>query len=103
MDKNGKILLATLTGIGAGMVAGILLAPDNGQTTRDGVMRSLGKTSDDLNKTMRTWLSKIKGTPADSGDDELVLHGSWEDVKGQLRENYDEITDVDPAGTGAAK
>ncbi|MBB6610872.1 YtxH domain-containing protein [Pontibacter sp. Tf4] len=97
MDKNGKILMATLTGIGAGIVAGIMLAPDNGKTTREGVMRSLSKSSDELNKTMKTWLSKIRGTQTNE-DEELVMHGSWDDVKSQLRENYDEITE-DDAGT----
>ncbi|MBC5775423.1 YtxH domain-containing protein [Pontibacter sp. KCTC 32443] len=100
MDKNGKILLATLSGIGAGIVAGIMLAPDNGKTTRDSVKRSLTKAGEDMDKTMRTWMSKMKGTSTAAQDDELVMHGSWEDVKGQMRRNYDEITENIEGNTG---
>lgn len=103
MNKNEKILMATLAGIGAGVVAGIMLAPDNGKTTREGVMRSLSKSSDDLNRTMKTWLSKVRGTQTDTGDDELVMHGSWDDVKSQMRANYDEITEDDTNTTSGNK
>lgn len=93
MDKNGKILLATLSGISAGIVAGIMLAPDNGKTTRDSVKRSLTKAGEDMDKTFRGWMSRMKGTNNNNEDDTLVMHGSWEDVKGQMRQNYDEITE----------
>ncbi|MFD2514503.1 YtxH domain-containing protein [Pontibacter locisalis] len=97
-NDNGKILMATLAGIGAGIVAGILLAPENGKATRDSVMRSLSKASDDMNVKIKAWTEnlKLKSGQASSDDDEqLVMHGSWEDVKGQLRQNYDELTEED--------
>lgn len=95
MDKNGKILLATLSGIGAGIVAGILLAPDNGQTTRDSVKRSLTKAGEDMEKTMKNWMSKLEKSSTTGAGSSLVMHGSWDDVKGQLKQNYAELTEED--------
>lgn len=95
MDKNGKILLATLSGIGAGIVAGILLAPDNGQTTRDSVKRSLTKAGEDMEKNMKNWMSKLEKSGTTGAGSSLVMHGSWDDVKGQLKQNYAELTEED--------
>ena len=95
MDKNGKILLATLSGIGAGIVAGILLAPDNGQTTRDSVKRSLTKAGGDMEKTIKSWMSKLEKSGTTGAGSTLVMHGSWDDVKGQLKQNYAELTEDD--------
>ncbi|NEM98296.1 CsbD family protein [Pontibacter burrus] len=95
MDKNGKILLATLSGIGAGIVAGILLAPDNGQTTRDSVKRTLTKAGEDMERTMKNWMSKLEKSGTTGAGSSLVMHGSWDDVKGQLKQNYAELTDED--------
>jgi len=95
MDKNGKILLATLSGIGAGIVAGILLAPDNGQTTRDSVKRSLTKAGEDMERTMKNWMSKLEKSGTTGAGSTLVMHGSWDDVKGQLKQNYAELTEDD--------
>ncbi|WP_439880177.1 YtxH domain-containing protein [Pontibacter sp. MBLB2868] len=100
MNKdNSKILMATLAGIGAGVVAGIMLAPENGKATRESVMRSLYKASDELNTSMKSWTDNLKTKLSQGGaseeDDQLVMHGSWEDVKGQLRQNYEELTEED--------
>ncbi|PRY11595.1 gas vesicle protein [Pontibacter ummariensis] len=92
---NGKILLATLAGISAGVVAGILMAPSSGRATRDSLTRSLSKAGDELNGTVKRWTESLKLGGGQRSDDELVLHGSWEDVKSQLRRNYDDLTDED--------
>ncbi|MDX5422821.1 MAG: YtxH domain-containing protein [Hymenobacteraceae bacterium] len=94
-SDTGKILLATLAGIGAGIAAGILLAPENGKATRESVMRSLTKASEDVNSTVKRWTENLRSSGRTGSEDELVMHGSWEDVKGQLRANYGELTDED--------
>lgn len=95
MNKdNGKILLASLAGLGAGVIAGVLLAPEDGRSSRENVRQSLTEAGDELNKTLKRWTAnlKAKAGQADS-DDELVMQGSWDDVRRQLRNNYGEITE----------
>jgi gas vesicle protein len=90
--------MATLAGIGAGVAAGILLAPENGRATRENVMRSLNKVSDEMNTKVKSWTDNLKaksGKGSGHHDDQLVMHGSWDDVKSQLRQNYNELTEED--------
>ncbi|WP_367615635.1 CsbD family protein [Pontibacter liquoris] len=94
-EDKGKILLATLAGIGAGVVTGVLLAPDNGRTTRDSVKRTLTKVSDDMERTMKKWMSGLENQGVTKPGSSLVMHGSWDDVKGQLKQNYADLTDDD--------
>ncbi|RAU82256.1 CsbD family protein [Pontibacter arcticus] len=93
-DKS-KILLATLGGIGAGVLAGMLLAPDNGRATRDSVKRTLTKTGEDLEKTIKTWFDKLENKDVTGAGSSLTMRGSWDDVKGQLKQNYADLTDDD--------
>lgn len=100
---SDKILIATLAGIGLGVAAGVLLAPKNGRDAREELMRQLNKASDEVNSSVKRWTANLKnkrrknvGTePQEEYDFEM--HGSWEDVKRQLRQNYDEITEEDLA------
>lgn len=94
-NDNGKILLATLAGIGAGVVAGIMLAPDNGRTTRDSVMKSLTKAGGDMERAVKGWMDKLERSGTTEPGSSLVMHGSWDDVKGQLKQNYAELTEDD--------
>lgn len=96
--ENGKILLASLAGLSAGIIAGLLLAPEDGRASRQSVMQSLTEAGDEVNQTLKRWTGRLKAMSSGqeqqgNDDDELVLHGSWDDVKGQMRNNYDEITD----------
>jgi len=45
---SGKILLGVLAGVAAGMVLGILFAPDKGWNTRKRIDKKLGHYSDDV-------------------------------------------------------
>lgn len=105
MNKdNGKILLASLAGLGAGVIAGVLLAPEDGRASRESVRQSLADAGDELNQTLKRWTANLKarrGQGPNDADDELVMQGSWDDVKRQMRNNYDELVDEDannPAG-----
>ena len=94
-DEKGKILLATLAGIGAGVVAGILLAPNNGPDTRDGLKRTLSKVGDDLERTVKNLMDKLESNKVTDDGSSLVMRGSWDDIKGQLKQNYAELTEDD--------
>ena len=91
---NGKILLASLAGLGAGVLAGILLAPEDGRSARESVRQSLAEAGDEINQTLKRWTANLKRRGGQD-DDELVMHGSWDDVKRQMRSNYDELVDED--------
>lgn len=98
---SDKILIATLAGIGVGVAAGVLLAPKTGRDAREELMRQLNKASEDVNNNVKRWTADLKnkrskktGAQADE-DYDFVMHGSWDDVKRQLRNNYDELTEED--------
>ncbi|TXK52083.1 YtxH domain-containing protein [Pontibacter qinzhouensis] len=59
-DNSGKILLALLAGASAGVVAGLLMAPDTGEATRTSVKKWANKLSTDLEKNLQTGLDEIK-------------------------------------------
>lgn len=95
---NNKILLASLAGLGAGILAGVLLAPEDGRAARENVRQSLTEAGDEINQTLKRWTANLKSRKGQQQqDDELVMHGSWEDVKRQLRNNYAELTEEDLA------
>ncbi|EJF11322.1 CsbD family protein [Pontibacter sp. FD36] len=94
-DEKGKILLATLAGIGAGVVAGVLLAPNNGLDTRDSLKKTLTKVSDDVERTVKNFMDKLERNKVTDDGSSLIMRGSWDDVKGQLKKNYADLTDDD--------
>ncbi|MCC9138064.1 YtxH domain-containing protein [Pontibacter silvestris] len=59
-DNSGKILLALLAGASAGVVAGLLMAPDTGEVTRTSVKSWANKVSKDLEKNLQVGLDEIK-------------------------------------------
>nr|WP_253403336.1 CsbD family protein [Pontibacter sp. HSC-36F09] len=87
--------MATLAGIGIGVAAGILLAPNNGPDTRDSLKRTLSKAGDDLERTVKNLMDKLESNKVTDDGSSLVMRGSWDDVKGQLKQNYAELTEDD--------
>ncbi|RSK42485.1 YtxH domain-containing protein [Hymenobacter perfusus] len=69
-DTKGKVILSLLVGATAGIVAGLLLAPETGDETRSGLKKSASKLSDDLNKLFQEGKSRLASlkdqAPADS-------------------------------------
>ncbi|RZJ62403.1 MAG: CsbD family protein [Hymenobacter sp.] len=101
-DNNaGKILLAALAGASAGIVAGILLAPDKGSVTLDnwkGAAKDAGaklgdqykQYSADLETKFQGLAEKISGLTGG-----LDIAGNWDSIKGQLKQKYGQLTDED--------
>ncbi|SHJ06810.1 YtxH-like protein [Hymenobacter daecheongensis DSM 21074] len=58
-DDNGKVILSLLAGATAGIVAGLLLAPETGDQTRAGLKKSASKWGDDLSKLLKANLGKL--------------------------------------------
>ncbi|RAU82257.1 YtxH domain-containing protein [Pontibacter arcticus] len=65
-DNSGKVLLAMLAGASAGVIAGLLMAPDSGEATRTSVKKWAGKLSKDLEKNLQTSLEDIKKMSTDA-------------------------------------
>lgn len=65
--NNGKIIVSLLAGATAGVVAGLLLAPETGDQTRAGLRRSTSKIGGDLSKLLRDTLSRFGLGAADQG------------------------------------
>ena len=65
-DNSGKILLAMLAGASAGVIAGLLMAPDTGEVTRTSVKKWAGKVSKDLEKNLQMGLEEIKNMSGDT-------------------------------------
>src|SRR5687768_16782905 len=63
-DNSGKIMLALLAGASAGVIAGLLMAPDSGLATRDGLKKSASKLGKDLEKKLQEGMSKLEGLNA---------------------------------------
>lgn len=106
-DNNaGKILLAALAGAGAGIIAGMLLAPDKGTATREnwkGVASKysgqLGEQANKLGVDLEAKFKEYAGKLEDLGvtlpGASLKMKGNWDDAKGKLKEQYGQLTDDD--------
>ncbi len=106
-DNNaGKILLAALAGAGAGIIAGMLLAPDKGSATREnwkGVASKysgqLGEQASKLGTDLETKFKEYAGKLEDMGVTlpgvSLKMKGSWDEIKGKLKQQYAQLTDED--------
>lgn len=58
-DKS-KILLSLLAGAAAGVVAGLLLAPDSGKKSRETLVNSASKWGGDLDRVFRDGLGRLQ-------------------------------------------
>ncbi|MBT2556630.1 YtxH domain-containing protein [Hymenobacter sp. ISL-91] len=70
-DTKGKVLLSLLAGATAGVVAGLLLAPETGDEARADIKESAGKLNQDLAKLFKEGKARmdsfIAKAPANSG------------------------------------
>ena len=111
ISANNKVLLAALAGASAGIIAGLLMAPDTGRGTRENLKRMLGNLGLDADNLMRTGMDKLgsMGTDAsamlNTGKEKLAtlaesgvglqLKGNWNELKGKLKQKYAQLTDED--------
>ncbi|RNI31118.1 YtxH domain-containing protein [Rufibacter latericius] len=78
-DDNGKIILAMLAGASAGLVAGILMAPEAGETTRGNLKKSASKLGSGIGSTVKglgSSAGSLLGRKSGSGDPDVVNTGS---------------------------
>ena len=105
-DNSGKILLAVLAGAGAGVIAGMLMAPDKGKATRDNLKTAatkysgqlgeqLSKYGEELDGKFKEYMDKLEDMGVGGTGSSLNLKGSWDEAKGKLKQQYAQLTDQD--------
>ncbi|MBG8552228.1 MULTISPECIES: YtxH domain-containing protein [Hymenobacter] len=105
-DNSGKILLAALAGAGAGIIAGMLMAPDNGKATREKLGSAatkysgqlgeqLSKYGEELDTKFKGYVEKLEELGVTIPGSSLKLKGDWNEAKGKLRQQYAQLTDED--------
>ncbi|MGI4820878.1 MAG: YtxH domain-containing protein [Janthinobacterium lividum] len=63
---NGKVIVSLLAGATAGIVAGLLLAPETGEDARKAIGQSAGKWKGSLGKFLQDAAAKLQGEPQQS-------------------------------------
>ena len=73
-DDKGKVIFSLIAGATAGIVAGLLLAPETGDDTRSNLRKSAAKWAGDLSKLANDTLAKVQGqaTPSSTNPDASV-------------------------------
>ena len=60
-DDKGKVIFSLIAGATAGIVAGLLLAPETGDDARSNLRKSATKFGGDLSKLVKDTLAKVQG------------------------------------------
>ena len=105
-DNSGKILLAALAGAGAGIIAGMLMAPDKGAATRENLRSAatrysgtlgeqLSKYGEELDTKFKGYMEKLEDMGVTLPGSALNMKGDWNQAKGKLRQQYGQLTDED--------
>lgn len=105
-DNSGKILLAALAGAGAGIIAGLLMAPDKGKATREKIGSAatkysgqlgeqLSKYGEDLDSKFKGYIEKLEDLGITGAGSKLKIKGNWDEAKGKLKQQYAQLTDED--------
>ncbi|MCB2408406.1 YtxH domain-containing protein [Hymenobacter lucidus] len=107
-DNNGKVILSLLVGATAGVVAGLLLAPETGEETRTGLKKSASKWSDGLGKLLKDSLNglNLPKTGAATADTAQEGRSAADDVLNSMSQNSspgfdDADSDYDGSGGDA--
>jgi uncharacterized protein YjbJ (UPF0337 family) len=98
-DNSGKIILALVAGASAGLIAGLLMAPETGENTRGSIKNSAGKLGKDLEKRLKDTLDKLSSLNIPGlgtmGNNKLMMKGDWNETKGKLKQRFGQLTDDD--------
>ena len=102
-DNSGKVLLALLAGASAGVIAGLLMAPDTGEATRGSVKKWAGKLSKDLEKNLQAGLDEIKNMSGSTLDDikNMSSNAFGNADSGNTANKSTGSTSTNTAGTGS--
>lgn len=105
-DNTGKILIAALAGAAAGIVTGLLIAPEKGKETRENLKNAatkysgqlgeqLSKYGEELDSKFKGYVEKLEDMGIGDVGSSLNLKGNWDELKGKLKQQYAQLTDED--------
>lgn len=94
-DQSNKVLLALLAGASAGIIAGLLMAPEAGRETRGSLKRRAQDWGDEIDRVARKYMAKLEDLNITGTGSSLKMQGSWDDVRGRLKSQYGDLSDDD--------
>ncbi|WP_317173759.1 CsbD family protein [Adhaeribacter radiodurans] len=94
-DKSGKVILAAVAGLSAGIIAGLLMAPEPGRDTISALKNKALDYGDQLDDAVRNLMRKLEGSKVTNTGSSLKMQGTWDEVKGRLKTKYGDLTDED--------
>lgn len=98
---NGKVIVSLLAGATAGIVAGLLLAPETGEEARKGLRESARQwLSGDLGKLAQSALAKLQGATATNPDAAVSEDKHAADALFNSMDNAEPGDLATPAGNG---
>ena len=95
--SSNKVWIAALAGASAGVIAGLLMAPESGRDTVDSLKRSAMRLGDQLDNSFRVAMNKMESMGLSRPGDSLQVQGKWDTVKGKMKSQYGDLTDQDLA------
>ncbi|PSR56688.1 hypothetical protein AHMF7605_25920 [Adhaeribacter arboris] len=96
-DKSGKVILAAVAGLSAGLIAGLLMAPESGKDTISALRNKALDYGDQLEDAVRKLMRRLEGENITDTGSSLKMQGVWDEVKGRLKTKYGDLTDEDLA------
>ncbi|MDX5346484.1 MAG: CsbD family protein [Hymenobacteraceae bacterium] len=76
-----------------------MLSTESGEEMRRKLKRKATRLSDELDRKMHGMIDRLGRSGVTDDDETMILHGNWDDVKGQLKQRYGELTEDDLAYT----
>ena len=97
MNDMSKLLVTLTAGFAAGVVAGVLFAPEMGEKTRENIKNKAGELGEELDKHYQVELEKLKNKVSDLTDelkskiDESGIQDKAEEMKSKVADAANDI------------
>ena len=99
MNDMSKLLVTLTAGFAAGVVAGVLFAPEMGEKTRENIKTKAGELGEELDKHYQVELEKLKHKVSDLTEelktkiDESGMQEKAEELKSKVAETASDLKD----------
>ena len=97
---NGKVIVSLLAGATAGIVTGLLLAPETGEGLRKTLREAAGKWGGSLGKIAQEALGKLQGQPTTNPDAAVSEDRATADALFDSMSDKSEPGDLSTSATG---